>query len=72
MQVVSFSELRRDVRKIMDRTRENHEPTIVTRKSGHMILLSLEDYNAMQETVCLLGSPKNAKRILESLSEIRS
>ncbi len=72
MQVVSFSELRRDMKHIMDRTMERHEPTIVARKSGNMVIMSLEDYNALEETAYILGNPRNAKRVLESLAEIRS
>lgn len=36
-----------------------------------MVLMSLEDYNALEETAYILSSPKNAQRILESLAELR-
>lgn len=72
MQAFSFSELRRDMKHIMDVTRERHEPTIITRKSGNMVLLSLEDYNALEETAYILSNPKNAQRVLTSLAELRA
>ena len=72
MQAVSFSELRKDMKHIMDMTRERHEPTIITRKHGNMVIMSLEDYNALQETAYILSNPKNAQRILASLTELRS
>jgi antitoxin YefM len=72
MQAVSFSELRKDMKHIMDGIRDRHEPTIVTRRQGNMVLMSLEDYNALEETAYILSSPKNAQRILESLEELRS
>jgi antitoxin YefM len=72
MQVVNFSELRKDMKHIMDRVRERHEPTIITRKQGNMVLLSLEDYNALEETAYILSDPKNAQRILTSIAELRA
>lgn len=71
MQVVNFSDLRKDMKHIMDGVRERHEPTIITRKQGNMVLMSLEDYNALEETAYILSSPKNAQRILDSLAELR-
>lgn len=71
MQAVSFSELRKDMKHIMDAVRDRHEPTIITRKHGNMVLMSLEDYNALEETAYILSSPRNAQRILESLTELR-
>jgi antitoxin YefM len=72
MQAVSFSELRKDMKHIMDKVRERHEPTIITRKQGNMVILSLEDYNALEETAYILSNPKNAQRILTSLAELRA
>jgi antitoxin YefM len=72
MQAVSFSELRKDMKHIMDAVRERHEPTIITRKHGNMVLMSLDDYNALEETAYILSNPKNAQRVLTSIEEIRS
>ncbi len=72
MQAVSFSELRKDMRHIMDMATDRHEPTIVTRKrGGSMVIMSLEDYNSLEETAYILSNPKNAQRILESIAELR-
>jgi len=71
MHVVSFSELRRDMKSIMDMTQDRHEPTIITRKNGSMVLISLEDYNAIEETAYILSNPNNAKHVLSSISELR-
>ncbi|MBY0462169.1 MAG: type II toxin-antitoxin system prevent-host-death family antitoxin [Alphaproteobacteria bacterium] len=71
MQAVSFSELRKDMKHIMDMTKDRHEPTIITRKQGNMVIMSLEDYNSLEETAYILSNPKNAQRILESLSRLR-
>lgn len=71
MQAVSFSELRKDMKHIMDMTKDRHEPTIITRKQGNMVIMSLEDYNSLEETAYILSNPKNAQRVLASLSELR-
>ena len=71
MQAVSFSELRKDMKHIMDMTKDRHELTIITRKQGNMVIMSLEDYNSLEETSYILSNPKNAQRILESLSRLR-
>jgi len=53
----------------MDQVCENHEPIIITRKnSDNLVLLSYEDYSAIEATSYLLRSPKNAKRLRESIA----
>lgn len=71
MHVVSFSELRKDMKHIMDMTQDRHEPTVITRKHGSMVIMSLEDYNALEETAYILSNPNNAKHVLSSLAELR-
>lgn len=71
MNVVSFSELRKDMKHIMDMAKDRHEPTIVTCKRGNMVIMSLDDYNALEETAYILGNPNNAKHVLSSLAELR-
>ena len=71
MHVVSFSELRKDMKHIMNMIRDRHEPTVITRKHGNMVLMSLEDYNALEETAYILSNPNNAKHVLSSLAELR-
>lgn len=71
MQAISFSELRKDMKHIMDVVRDRHEPAIITRKHGSMVLMSLEDYNALEETAYILRNPKNAERVLASVAELR-
>lgn len=64
MKTASSTELRANLSTMMDRVNENHEPLIVTRSKGRpTVMVSLEDYAAMEETLYLLSSPKNAKRL---------
>jgi antitoxin YefM len=68
MDSVNYSELRANLKTTMDRVCENHEPVIITRKNrSNLVLLSYEDYSAIEETAYLLRSPKNAKKLRESI-----
>ncbi len=68
MEAVNYSELRKNLKSVLDGVCENHEPIIVTRKnSDNVVLLSYEDYSAIEETAYLLRSPKNAQRLRESI-----
>ncbi len=52
---------------------DEHAPVIITRKNQRsVVLLSLEDYQALEETAYLLRSPKNVRRLLESVAELES
>lgn len=54
----------------MNKACENHEPVIITRNRDQAaVMMSLEDYNALEETVYLTRSPANAQRLLESMKE---
>jgi len=51
----------------------DHAPIIITRKSEDpVVMMSLEDYNAMQETSYLLRSPTNAIQLLDSIAELEA
>jgi antitoxin YefM len=57
----------------MEKVCDDHAPIIITRKNQRsVVLLSLEDYQALEETAYLLRSPKNARRLLESVAELES
>jgi antitoxin YefM len=71
MYIISFSELRKNMKAVMDITKDRHEHTVITRKQGDMVMMSLEDYNSLEETTYLLTNTNNANHILSSLAEIR-
>jgi antitoxin YefM len=57
----------------MQKVCDDHAPVIITRSNEpSVVMVSLEDYEAMEETAYLLRSPKNARRLLESIAEVRS
>ena len=71
MYAISYTAVRADLAKTMDRVCEDHEPVIITRNRDQaVVMISLEDYKAMEETAYLLRSPANATRLLESIAEL--
>jgi antitoxin YefM len=71
MDAIPYTRLRANLANEMDRVCEDHAPVIVTRKaSSSVVMISLDDYTALEETSYLLRSPKNARRLLKSLAEI--
>lgn len=69
MDVVSYSELRQKLKAHMDRVCEKHAPLLVTRQNGeHVVLLSLSEYEELDETSYLLSSPANAERLLRGVA----
>jgi antitoxin YefM len=73
MDTISYSEARAQLAKTMDKVCDDHAPVVITRKSARsVVLMSLEDFQALAETAYLLRSPKNARRLLESIAELES
>ncbi len=73
MEVISYTHARNNLAKTMEKVIKDHTPLIITRKNEDaVVLISLEDYEAMEETAYLLQSPKNAQRLLESILELES
>ena len=55
----------------MDRVCDDHEAIIITRNGQQaVVMMSLDDFKAMEETSYLLRSPKNARRLLESVASL--
>ena len=72
MEAISYSKARANLAKTMENVCEDHEPVIITNKDDkNVVMISLDDYKAMEETSYLLRSPKNAKRLLESIQELQ-
>ena len=55
----------------MTKVCDDHSPIIITRKTAQpVVVMSLEDYEAFEETAYLLRNPKNARRLIESITEL--
>jgi antitoxin YefM len=73
MEAVNYTVVRQTLAQRMDQVCDDHTPIIVTRQNNRsVVMLSLEDYQALEETAYLLRSPKNAKRLMESILELES
>jgi len=73
MDAITYTSARQNLARTMDRVCEDHEPIIITRNNEQsVVMISLADYNAMEETAYLLRNPKNAKRLLESIAQLES
>ncbi|PPV06068.1 prevent-host-death protein [Xanthomonas bromi] len=72
MDTISYTAVRASLADTMDRVVNDHEPVIITRNSREraVVMLSLEDFKAMEETAYLLRSPINAQRLLESITQL--
>lgn len=70
MEIVTYSETRANLKAIMDRVVNDHIPVAITRQRGKpVVMIDLDDWNAMQETMYLLSTPNNAKRLMESIAQ---
>lgn len=67
--IISASQARADIYNIMDETAQTHEPVIITGKRNNVVMLSQEDWNALQETVYLNSIPNMAESIIDSMNE---
>jgi len=71
MKAITYSAARQNLAKTMEKVCSDRSPIIVTRKSSNsVVIMSLEDYEALEETAYLLRSPKNARRLLESIAQL--
>ena len=73
MDAITYTTARANLADTMDRVCDDHEPIIITRSGQRaVVMISLDDFKAMEETAYLLRSPKNAKRLLESIAALET
>lgn len=71
MDAITYSAARANLASTMDRVCNDHEPLIITRNGDQsVVMLSLEDFQALEETAYLLRSPANAKRLLAATAQL--
>jgi antitoxin YefM len=71
MNAITYSHARENLARTIISVCENHDPVIITKKgTDAVVMISLEDYESMAETTYLLRSPKNARRLLESIQQL--
>jgi len=73
MIAANYSEFRTNLKKYLDSVEDNNETLIIKRKTGKgTVLISLDEYNSLMETIHLLSSRKNADRLYESIQQMKS
>ena len=71
METIALSTFRESLKTSLQKVADNHEPMIVKRQRGEdMVVLSLEDFNAMQETLYLFSSAANTAHLLRSKQQL--
>jgi len=72
MEIISYTKARNNFCNVMNQVCENHIPiTIYRQENKPVVLMSLEDYNSIEETIYLMSKPNNLKNLLESIEEIK-
>ena len=72
MDTITYTRARASLAETMERVCEDHAPVIITKKDESVVMISLADYQSMEETAYLLRSPRNARRLLESMAQLES
>ena len=73
MNAITYTHARSHLAETMEKVCDDHAPVIITGKNERsVVMISLEDDQALEETAYLLRSPKNARRLLESIAELNA
>lgn len=74
MAIVTYSYARQNLAKLMDEVEDDNAPVIISRqrKRGAAVLVSESEWNSIQETLYLLSSPENARRLRKGIAELNA
>ena len=73
MQIVTFTEARNNLKTVLDRVADDADYTVITRRdAADSVVISLEAFNSLMETVHLLKSPANAAHLARSIEQFQS
>lgn len=73
MQALTYSYTRQNLAEVLNKVNEDRAPILITRQSGEpAVLMSLVDYNAIEESAYLLRSPANAQRLADAIAQHRA
>lgn len=71
MDAITYSHFRSQLSGVLDKVNDDHTPILITRQNGRpAVVMSLEDFQAYEETAYLMASPKNAERLNQAIAEI--
>jgi antitoxin YefM len=73
MEAITYTAARQNLAETMNKVVESHDTVIITRqKAEAVVMMSLADFNSMQETMYLLGNPANAERLRRAVADIEA
>lgn len=73
MQVISYSEARNSLKTLLDQVVNDVDVTIINRRdAANAVVMSLDHYNSLMETLHLLQSPANAAHLAESIAQLKA
>lgn len=65
---ITYTQIRKELKAHLDMVCDSHDPLVVERRNGeNVVIISENDYSALEETAYLLRSPKNATRLIEAI-----
>jgi antitoxin YefM len=71
MDTMSYTAFRNDLASVLDKVNDDHKPVLITRQNGKpAVVISLEDFQAYEETAYLMASPKNAARLNDAINQV--
>ena len=72
MEVLNYTEFRKELKASLDKVSKDEDVIVVSRgKNKNVVVISLKEYNSLKETMYLLNSEKNRKRLQESIDEMK-
>jgi antitoxin YefM len=73
MDAISYTTARANLAQTMKRVCADHEPLIITRNGEpSVVMVSLDDFKALEETAYLLRSPNNARRLMDAIDSLNA
>ena len=73
MKTLTYTAARENLAGTMQKVCDDHDPVVVTRRRDQaVVMMSLDDYESLEETAYLLRSPKNARRLREAVDQLRA
>jgi antitoxin YefM len=71
MEPIPYTRLRNELARVLDKVNEDQSAVVITRRRGKpAVLMSMDEYAALQETAYLLRSPRNAARLREAREQV--
>ena len=73
MDTMSYTAFRKQLAATLDKVNDDHKPVLITRQNGKpAVVISLEDFQAYEETAYLMASPKNAERLNAAIAQVEA